>query len=38
MSPRACADAPECLPAVYAGAKDVDGLTQIAVNSQEVAA
>jgi putative transposase len=30
--------APELLPAVYAGAKYVDGITQLAVNHQEVAA
>jgi putative transposase len=31
-------NAPEVLPAVYAGAKYVDGITQIAVHHQEVAA
>jgi putative transposase len=31
-------NAPEILPAVYAGAKYVDGIRQIAVNHQEVAA
>jgi transposase-like protein len=31
-------NAPEFLPAVYAGAKYVDGLKQLAVNHQEVAA
>ncbi len=31
-------NAPELLPAVYAGAKYVDGIKQIAVNRQEVAA
>ena len=30
--------APEVLPAVYAGAKDVAGIKQVAVNHQEVAA
>ena len=30
--------APELLPAVYAGAKYVDGIKQVAVNHQEVAA
>jgi hypothetical protein len=31
-------NAPEFLPAVYAGVEDVDGITQLAVNQQEVAA
>src|ERR687894_142934 len=31
-------NAPELLPAVYAGAKYVDGIKQVAVNHQEVAA
>ena len=31
-------NAPELLPAVYAGAQDVDGLKQTAVNHEEVAA
>jgi hypothetical protein len=30
--------APELLPAGYAGAQDADGINQIAVNHQEVAA
>jgi hypothetical protein len=31
-------NAPELLPAVYAGAKYVEGIKQVAVNHQEVAA